>query len=1178
MRLKKIEIFGFKSFADRTVLKFDLGLTAIVGPNGCGKSNVADAFRWVLGEQSARSLRGNKMNDVIFAGTSHRKPQNYAEVTITLSEVEGKLPVAYDEVSVTRRLYRSGESEYFINKQPVRLKDIQDLLLDSGIGNDAYAIFEQGKIDEVIKLPPLERRYIFEEAAGIKRFLQRKKESMRKLEQTKGNIDRVRDLHQEIERQVVILEKQAEEAKEYKEKKAELDSLEKTFLAEKWFEWEQKKKAQQEKIEGTEASIAESTGKWEGLQGEIAQVRTLLAEAETALRNHSEAVFRSSAAKEIHGKERENCLVRIDELQQKEVRWTKDLDVLKQRRIEWGNEKKNIAAIVKSLEAQQTSSEKDQEKQYQQVHNSEENLKKQKEDLQKKQKSLMEAMHALQIAKGDLKQLEIRIENAHEREKYLHIRSQQLDEQRKIVDTQSEESKTTFDSLLSGIEEKKGLLASLEIQLTDTVSQLDNIENQQEKLLKDLMDAKARYKAIKSLQEDMEGFSAGTQQLLKESSLTASPIHKKVRPLYPYFTAKKGAEKAIAAVMAIYGQTLVVDTLDDFYSVVEFAKKKGVVDFSIVCLEHIAQRSKKNSSKKDASFLIVYVDENDIVQHFLSQIILPKQDVASHYVEGPCVRFDGVFTDENAVTFFPKNEGVSVFLRESEIKELDKSIVSMEKERGRLEQVISSVRQKRKELQAEIITIDKAIRQLEIRSAEVNVSLQKYGVDRDRLQTERNKVAEEVTATTEALKQLTQGQLAANDRVASTQKESTSIQKEVDAAVAKFETLTLEANQHAQMMKKVQNSRQELFNEKQKQLNALNIIEAKEVESQQQEKRIVDELEAGKSLHVELLQQKTQLEATLKNDDKALVEAVKTKASSEEVVAKRHKEIASIQAKADAIAKDLKKLQDQLHQIQVHIAQTDIQIQTVSQELLEKYSLDANALAELPRPDEKSVAKLESRVKRLRHELEGATTINMTSIEEYEKCQVRHKDIAVQLTDMAVAEKELLAIIAELDNESRELFKITFAKIRENFQKNFAILFTGGEADLQFVDSTDILEAGIEIVAKPPGKQMRSISLLSGGEKCLTALALLFAIFEVKPSPFCILDEIDAPLDDSNVDRFVNIVKEFSEICQFIVITHNKRTMSIADRIFGVSMEEKGISKLLTIDLATQKAPEMVTA
>lgn len=1161
MRLKKIVIIGFKSFADRTILRFDLGMTAIVGPNGCGKSNVADAFRWVMGEQSARSLRGNKMPDVIFAGTSQRKPLNFAEVSITLTDIAGKLPVAYDEVEVTRRLHRSGESEYLINKQPVRLKDVQDLLLDSGIGNDAYAIFEQGKIDEVIKLPPMERRYIFEEAAGIKRFLQRKKEALRKLEQTKGNIDRVKDLHREIERQVTVLEKQAEEAKEFKHKKAELEELERYLLAEKWFDWERRKATLQEKIDGVDASAAEIAAKNEGIQSAQQQAKQLLMESDQVLREQSEMVFRQRSAKEIHGKERENCIVRIEELHQKEERWGKELKLLDQRREAWHGEKESIGLSLKTIETQYAAQEKVVEEHRQQVAYSEDSVGKQRGELQKKQKALVDSLHKLQAAQGELKQLEIRIENGKEREKYLRSRKQLLSEQQKSVEALAKECQSNFEQLLGTIEEKRGVLAAFEVQLTDTVAQLDDVEGQLEKLTKDLTDARARYKALKSLQEHMEGFSSGAQELLTQAQAKGSPVYNKVKALYPYFVAKKGAEKAIAAVMDAYGQTLVAETEEDYNDVVEFAKKKKIDDFSLICVD--ALKSKKAKASKTAQ-LIDYVEESALAQHFLSQISLDRK-------ETPSVGFDGVYTDSLHVTFFPKVAGGSVFLRESEIKELAKSVASMEKDQAQLEQVVRSLLDKRKELQGEIIATDKAIRQLEIKSAELNIALQRYGLDRTRIEAERTKIEGEIEATAENIKTHTQNQAAYTKNVAEQQNEGNEVQKNVDTAAARYEELTQEAKKQTNALRQVEQTWQKILDDKRKQQAALHVIDVKEAESLQQQKRIEEELETGRALLEKLTEKREELAKILKGDEKAFADSLKAKEESEKVVIKRQQEISGLQIKTETFSKDLRKNQEQRHQFNVQMAQTDVQMQGVANELLQRHNIELSALADLPRPG-KSVDLLEASVKRLRHDLEASATINMTSIEEYERCQVRYKEIASQLTDMGSAEGELLAIIAELDGESRQLFQKTFVKIRENFQKNFTILFTGGEADLQFVDSDDILEAGIEIVAKPPGKQMRSINLLSGGEKCLTALALLFAIFEVKPSPFCILDEIDAPLDDANVDRFVNIVKKFAEICQFIVITHNKRTMTIADTIFGVSMEEKGVSKLLSIDLTTHKS------
>ncbi len=1148
----------------------------VVGPNGCGKSNVADAFRWVLGEQSARSLRGHKMPDVIFAGTSERKGQNVAEVSLTLEDVPGKNSSLFDSVTITRRLYRSGESDYLINDHIARLKDVQELLFDSGVGNDMYAFFEQGKIDEVIRLAPIERRYIFEEAAGIKRFLQKKKEALRKLEQTKGNIERVRDLHREIERQVMVLERQAEEAKLYQEKKGELESLERVLLEEKWLEWSKKRAQLQHKIDAADQAFADLNLKNTGFEGASREMKEQLLEIEKSLRARSERVFQCHSTKEIHTKEREGSLLRLRELQEREEQLTAEIETIQEKREQEQKEKGALKASLAVVEKKRKTVQEELKLQSDSLHAQENMLKEERADYQRKQKSLLESTQKQQGMQGELKQLEVRLENGSEREKYLRSRKGVLREQLQAADKLSKEGQKNFEKLLEALDEKRETMELLETQLADLMSEIETQDGRYEGINRLLADARARHKALKALQDEMEGFSAGAQKLLKASASPASPLYKKLKPLYASFTPKKGIEKAVATVMAPYTQTLVVETLRDFSLVTQFAATHKIADFSLICLEMIDTPQKKKTIKRDQAQLSYHLTGNDLTNHFLGSISLSEKKSLTPIQQNSC-HLDGWFVDEHLVVFFPKSEASGVFVRVAEIKELEQQIASREKEGKQLEQVLNALQAKRREVQEESVVADKAIRQLEIKSAEMNVTLQKSKSERERILAEARKVEGEIEATCADMVIWNRQKNGCAEAVSAALKKAAAIQRDVELAAEKVEKFATELKKKSEAVKLVEAGHQLLLDERQKLLNALTIIDVKYEESQQQTKRIKEELQAGSALQTQIGKRGEELKRLLAADEKALAEATKAKMALEEELLKLQQKMRLLQTKTDQATAEWRKQQEARHQLHVQSAQMATQIEALSKELQEKYGISSAAISEKAEIT-KGGALLESRIKQLRREVDSSKAVNMLSIEEHAQCQERHQAIHYQLEDMEEAEKELIAVIMELDEESRAIFKETFAKIRENFQKNFAILFSGGEADLQFVDSTDVLEAGIEIVAKPPGKQMRSIQLLSGGEKCLTALALLFAIFEVKPSPFCILDEIDAPLDDANVERFVKLVKQFSDVCQFIVITHNKRTMTIADRIFGVTMEEKGISKLLTLDLETTQTGELVNS
>ena len=593
MKLKKIEIFGFKSFADKICLEFDQGITAIVGPNGCGKSNIADAFRWVLGEQSAKSMRGSKMPDVIFAGTTHRKPLNFAEVTITLSNEDGMLPVEFAEVAVTRRLHRSGESDYFINKHPVRLKDVQSLFLDSGMGKNAFSIFEQGKIDQVINFSPLERRYIFEEAAGILRFLQRKREALKKLEDSENNVSRVKDIHQEVEKQIVVLEEQAEKARLYKENKLHLEQLEKSVFVVKWDHLVKKNSDIQEKEKTQKKSIEDVNLELTTFQTRLQAAKQNLWESEKTLRARNEEVFKTRSDKEIKTRDKQSNQERLKEIAAKEKRWLNELDGMKEKRKNLQNDFQKTQKQQQQFEKELVVLEKNSRFQRDKVHALESDITKLREKQQTTQQELLKLVQSENQIESELKQNTVRLENSNERKTRLAERKEKLGIILTDVNSQLKEKKNLADELTSVIEVRKKTFIALEELLKGLSKEIEMIQEQLDVILQELAEGKARQKALLRLRDEMEGFSSGSKRLLQETAQPKSLFYQMIKGLYEHITPKAGGEAALAAVLRPYAQTLVVETRENFEQVIAFARKNQLKDFSLLCLEDLTESDKK---------------------------------------------------------------------------------------------------------------------------------------------------------------------------------------------------------------------------------------------------------------------------------------------------------------------------------------------------------------------------------------------------------------------------------------------------------------------------------------------------------------------------------------------------------------------------------------------------------
>lgn len=1162
MHLKKIKIFGFKSFADKVLVDFHQGITGIVGPNGCGKSNISDSFRWVLGETSAKSLRGKKMEDIIFAGTNTRKPLNYAEVSLTLSEINGILPTEYDEIEITRRYHRNGDSEFFLNKQQVRMKDIQDLFLDSGIGKSAFSIFEQGKIDQMIQYSPVERRTIFEEAAGILRFLQRKREAMRKLEQTDDNISRIKDIHLEVEKQIAVLEKQANEAQLFKEKKSQYEDMEKTFFLLKWQHFNKKNEdilslllEKKEKTQLNHSSI-------EKINEEYLRLKNHLLEGEKLLRLRSEEVYRAKSEKEIKIRERQSNLERIKETNLKETKWRNELETIhlksKSRKVELNqlvNDEKTLRdEYIKAKES------------YDFIKNKVKTLEEKVSSLRNSQQiSQKEQLHLLKQENdldNELQQILIRQESVNETILNINKKINQINEQIEIKTPLVIVKKEDLKKLSDSVAELQKTFKIIEEEQEEILNELSSSQKEYDLAQREFSVCEARFQALKRMQDENEGFSEASKKLLKASEDKKNVLYKKISCLYELVQPEENHKKALSAVMRYYSQTLVVQSWPDFFEVIAYAKHHNLIDYSLLCLESLSH----NETLKD-----IFFNNLKLVDNIEEAISLHRENHQNTWTS------EGGFIDEKGIYFYINYGENNVFTRENELKELKEKLDSLHTKKLSLDKNIEYLQEKRATLQSKKIEIDKTTRRQEMSLVESNFALQKITSEIESLKKEKEELLIEIANQELLIKQY-------SISIEKTRKELIKIREENHAFNLNNDKLLNDLNlEETQLMheKSILIKNEATFNSLNDDLKALEqkikVIQVQEEECEYQMNQMKGELENSHELKNQFQEKCKEYETILKDVEENLNTAVEVCSQLEKEVDDRRIAIQNLEKKIASEQQDKQKIELEINKLEIQSTHAKAALNAISEELYDRYQLTIENLGELKTSLDLSLDAVEKQVKTLRKELEVAQgSVNMSSIEEFAKNKERYAFLSTEINDMNLSKKELLDIISNLDSQSRTLFKETFEQIRNNFHKNFRILFNGGEADLQFVENGDVLESGIEIIAKPPGKQMRSINLLSGGEKCMTALALLFAIFEVKPAPFCILDEIDAPLDDSNVERFVNLVKEFIDRCQFIIITHNKRTMAICDRLFGVSMQERGVSKLLSMEFSKESTCEPV--
>ncbi|MDF2549621.1 MAG: Chromosome partition protein Smc [Chlamydiales bacterium] len=1186
LRLKKLEIFGFKSFADKVSLTFDEGVTCIVGPNGCGKSNISDAFRWVLGEKSAKSLRAGKMPEVIFQGTSLRKPLNMAEITVTLADVDGALPTEFDEVEISRRLYRTGESEYFLNRKQVRLKDIEDLLLGTGIGKSSFSTFEQGKVDQVIQYTPLERRVIFEEVAGIARFLQKKKESLKKLEEVELNLNRLKDIHQEVLQQTSVLEKQAEKALLFKNRKRAFEILEKALFVLKWafvhlrtIEFQEKKAKAASELESQEYSDSD-------LKDKLAEAKARLETIEREYLAKSQSFFKKDSEKEIKlqsalaaQKKRQELLEREGRLQE-EIKSLEGafetLDIEREEKEELlekhTQELAGFAAILKAARQETESFEKalEEKRQIQKeiekkrfsaltaLHDLEKEIERLKERQLSLQSRLLEEGKRAQTVAAQLAEKEIRY-----REK-----NQELQQLSELIDTWREQFQAlsaSHQALFKGIEEKRKEKLHLEGLITDSDAEL---------------------KALLKLKEDLEGFSQGSRTLLQASKNAQNPLFKKLKGVFELLELAAGHESAMASALRPYAETLVVATDADLSAVLAYAASENIKDFSLISLESLAYRAKSASSH---SGILPKEVEDPLLKHLLGKVglVARLQEALDKQKSAPDWEFycqDGFFLDDHKVIFEVTSGEQNIFLRESKIKALQELLKEKRQEKETLEQQLASLLQQFELVEAERLEMEKKIRKEEMTLLEMNFTAERLSSELKHLQEElarlallKETLAQEIQLFEEELKKHQLTGLAFEAESARIALSWNALEEEINIAVR-------ELSEKMSQDQKSQETFQVLERISHETRHQVGLLKLKIEESRLRQKRASDSLAATLRQRQEIAVE----EGSFAEELQAL-EAELEHSSLEVKAMQQHVESAKLQLHAleEEIAlslKDVRSKEKVFQEASLKHSEMQASLENLSLELSERYKenpeaarvnvleaiaaenidlVDITLLQATDQISKSQIDQVEKKVRALRLEINTFGDVNMTSIEECEKLKARENYLHGHVLDLEQSQQQLSSIISQLDGESRTIFKDTFEQVAANFKKNFKILFNGGDADLQLTDTKEILEAGIDIIAQPPGKQMRSISLMSGGEKCLTAMALLFAIFEVKPAPFCLLDEIDAPLDDTNVERFASVVKQFIDRCQFIIITHNKRTMSIADTLFGVSMEERGVSKIL---------------
>ncbi|HJT25722.1 MAG TPA: chromosome segregation protein SMC [bacterium] len=1179
MFLKKLEIHGFKSFADKTELLFEPGVTAVVGPNGCGKTNVADSIRWVMGEQSAKGLRAAEMTDVIFNGTDSRKPSSMSEVTLTLSNEDKTLPLDFNEISITRRVFRSGEGEYLINKAPARLKDVKELFMGTGLGVSTYSVMAQGQMDQIVMSKPTERRAIFEEAAGITKYKARKVEALRKLEATDQNLIRISDIIAEIKRQISTLERQAKQAEKYREYKEELAKLQVQIHLDKSVKLKNKLKDLHHKMSQVRERLDEAQSETHKLEQDEKGHRAQLNEIEQELAGVREQAYKAASEVEVtqgrvEGTKRHRNML-ADQKHRNEQQVAESLSRVEQLKV-W------VAERLKLLENKESQKrEKDEAKAALagKLSALDGDLTAKNQDLETKNAAAMDLVKKAAQMKAELESLKSQDEETSRRVNDLSAQVERL--RRELGETEQK---------LTRINGEKGAAQTEETQLDENILQfqstlshqetrIDEINDNLKQLNNNCSEVRSRYGVLEELQNKLTGYDSGVKVILQAKQTEPLMWQEVLGVVANLISVDQAHENAVEALLGGQLQSLVVVNRATAHKVIEHLKSEGQGKVSLFVLEDLLQvmgerlpekvLSESGVEASVVSFLKYDAQIEPVVRFLFDHDVFVRDFASAEALTAayPKVRFVTQDGDRMGPMGFIKAgspvTGVSLLGRHREMSELSEKIKSLEGQIQEAEGLLSETKKNRKDTEDHLLAAETRRQQLKIRLAEMEKEItqsqetlsrlasEKAVEEKEKAQleehwnTDKNRIQElsRLLDESEQAHHLTQEEISEARR---NLQELQSHKEEISKQILQIE-LELSALDEVAARSKEEAERYQI---EQDQLN-------QSVAQKTEENKQIDLQEQQLSLDLDDLEKKVGGLSDSKQEADARVKIIVEKRERAAMETEdRAEKVRQARAKGEEIQRDL-------HGFEVQEAQMNVEARNIEEKLQVEYKVDLdNPPVALEKDFDEDTAEKESI--ELRAKIERLGLVNMVAVEEYDELNQRFKFLTEQRDDLLKAKDDLQKAINKINLTSKELFTSTFATVQENFKDTFQRLFEGGRAELILIDEGDVLESGIEIVARPPGKRLQSVSLLSGGEKALTAIALLFALFMVKPSPFCLLDEIDAPLDDVNVGRFTHLLREFSKKTQFIMITHSKVSMETADVMYGVTMQESGVSKIIS--------------
>ena len=1179
MYLKNIEVQGFKSFAQKINFEFHNGITGIVGPNGSGKSNVGDAVRWVLGEQSAKQLRGGNMQDVIFSGTETRKPLSFASVAITLDNSDHKLPVDFQEVTVTRRLYRSGESEYLINGSACRLKDIHEMFYDTGIGKEGYSIIGQGQIDKILSGKPEERRELFDEAAGIVKFKRRKNTTIKKLEEEQQNLVRVTDILSELTRQLAPLEKQAETAKIYLGKREMLKELDvNLFLAENEHT-ESLLKELEEKTKTAEHQLQETNGAYEKTKEEYDRLEKEL----ESLEEKMESLREETQGKALQKQQLEGQINVLNE----------QLSAGEQNREHYESRLLSIAEELSKKEEAKKEQQEEGELLKEKTSEMKKKMKKKEEALSNIQENIRECSAAVEDGKNEIIEiLNTRATTKGKAQRFdammeqIGIRKAELSQ--KILKLKSEEEEQSgamkrasakYEAITALIEEMNEECNRLNEEVFSIQEQLKNQNGQMEAGQAAYHREASRLDSLKNMAERYDGYGNSIRRVMEQKERVPG-IEGVVADL---IQVNKDYEIAIETALGGSIQNIVTDNEQTAKQMIEFLKKNRFGRATFLPLSSVNARgefSQKEALKEEgviglASELVNAAPRyQGVIRYLLGRVLVVdhidhaiaigrkyRHTLRMVTIEGESLSPGGSMTGGA----FRNNS--NLLGRKREIEELEKKVRSLKTELEEMQKSIDESRSKRNVIRDTIADFKEKLRLQYIEQNTAKMSMNQLEEKNEQIQRGYLQVQRDQMDMQRQVREVQED----HSRIKKELEESQKDEKELETFIeTRQQELDEWKNEESEVLKELENIRLEVSSMGQKtQFTMENLSRlSSEISSFTEEKeKIRENLKLVKEEMEKKRKDISNLKSTIANfdeEEKASKGSLKILIEEKEERNKSHK---AFFEKRDALSSQMSLLDKECFRLKSQAEKIEENREAQISYMWEEYEITPNNALQYKKEELTDRQEMQKEIGKIKEEIRCLGTVNVNAIEDYKELLERHTFLSNQYEDLQQAEKTLEQIIEELDEGMRKQFSEKFREIQREFDKAFKELFGGGKGTLELSEDEDILEAGIRIISQPPGKKLQNMMQLSGGEKALTAIALLFAIQNLKPSPFCLLDEIEAALDDSNVGRFAGYLQKLTKNTQFIIITHRRGTMNAADRLYGITMQEKGVSTLVSVDL-----------